>query len=120
MNVSCIQWDTQISKPSLVSLVVVVRNVPLEFVHKQWFPFLATSFVANGVFNLHLIKNSAIVEFNKKCIADRAFRWLMIVDTESFILYTINFGPKGVDTRIGCRLIGAKKKKIQTLSKVRA
>jgi hypothetical protein len=55
----------QISLPILVSLVVVVRNVPLEFIHKQRLAFLATPFVSDGVFDLHLSKSSAIVEFDE-------------------------------------------------------
>jgi hypothetical protein len=45
----------------------------------------------------------------------------MIVDTESFVLYTINFGTEDVYTRVGSRLIGAVERKgIQISSREQA
>ena len=90
----------------------MVRNVPLELVHKQRFSFLATSFVSDGVFDFHLIKSSAIVEFDTNCIADGAFRRFMVVNAEAFVLYTINLGAEYIDTRVGGRLVGALEGKV--------
>jgi len=97
----------QTNGPALVSLVVVVRNVPLELVHKQRFSFLTTSFVSYGIFDLNLVKNSAIVEFHENCIADGTFRRFMIVNAEPFVLYTIYFPTEDIDARVSGRLVGA-------------
>ena len=98
--------DMQSNQPVLMSLVIVMRNVPLEFVHKQRFSFFTSSFVANGVFNLYLVKNGAIVEFDEKCIANGAFGRLMIINTKTFVLDAINFGAEDIDTMVGSRSVG--------------
>ena len=64
--------------------------------------------MSNRILNLHLIKNRTIIQLNEQRIPDRAFRWFVVLNTESFILDAMYFIAQLVDAWIGRRFVGAK------------
>lgn len=67
--------------------------------------------MANGVLNLNLIKDGAIVEFNKESVANGAPLRIMILHAEAAVFNAVDLSTEGVNARIGGGGIGAKKKK---------
>jgi hypothetical protein len=63
--------------------------------------------VPNWVLNLDLIKYRAIVQLDEQRISDRASFWVMVLNTEAFVLDTINLGTKCVNTWVSGRLVRA-------------
>lgn len=57
--------------------------------------------MSNGILNLYLIQHRSIVQFDKKGVADGAFRRFVIIDAEVLLFHAVDFGAKGIDTRIG-------------------
>jgi hypothetical protein len=66
--------------------------------------------VSNRIFNLYLVKDSAIVKLDKQSISNGALGRLMIFSTKTLILNTINLGAQGIDTWVGSRGVGARLK----------
>lgn len=89
-----------------MSLVEVVRNVPPEFVDQQGSALCSPPLVANRVLDLHFFELSAIGQLNKECIPNGALRWIVILDGESWLFNTVNFGTKLVDARVRGGFIG--------------
>lgn len=59
----------------------------------------------NWVLDLDLVKYRAIVQLDKQRISDRAFFRVMVLNTEAFVLDTINLGTKCVDTWVSGILV---------------
>jgi hypothetical protein len=91
----------------LVSLVEVMRDVPLKFVHQQRSSLGTTSLVTDRVLDLNFIQNSAIVEFDQEGITDGTFGRVMVVHAEALILDTVHFGAESVNAGISGRGVGA-------------
>jgi hypothetical protein len=64
--------------------------------------------VPNRIFNLYLVKDSAIVKLDKQSISNGALGRLMVFSTKTLILNTVNLGAQGIDAWVGSRGIGAK------------
>lgn len=57
--------------------------------------------MANGILDLDFVKDGSIVQFHKQSISNRPLLRIMIIDAERLFLSAIQFGPKGVYTRVG-------------------
>ena len=91
----------------LVSLVVVVGNVPLEFVDQQRRAFGPTPLVANGVFDFNFIKNGSVVQLNEEGVADGSLGGVVVLDTETLLLDAVNLGTEGINSWVCSRSISA-------------
>lgn len=91
----------------LVSLVVVVGNVPLEFVDQQRRAFGATPLVADGVFDFNFIKNGSVVQLNEEGVADGSHGGVVVLDTKTLLLDAVNLGTEGINSWVRGSGIGA-------------
>ena len=82
----------------LMSLVVVVGNVPLEFVDQQRRAFGAASLVADGVFDFNFINNGSVVQLNKEGVADGSLGRVVVLDAETILLDTVNLRTEGINS----------------------
>jgi hypothetical protein len=88
-----------------MGVIEVVPDVVTEFGKQERSAFLTTALVPNWVLDLDLVKYSAIVQLNEQRISDRAFFRVMVLNTEAFVLDTINLGTKCVDAWVSGRLV---------------
>jgi hypothetical protein len=91
----------------LMSLVVVVGNVPLEFVDQQRRAFGPTPLVADGVFDFNLIKNGSVVQLNEEGVADGSLGGVVVLDAETLLLDAVNLGTEGINSWVRSSGIGA-------------
>lgn len=91
----------------LVRGIEVGCDVVLELGHEERSALRAAALVADGVLDLNLVEDGAVVEFNEKGIADGALLGVVVVDAEILILHTIDLGAERVDAGVGGRRIGA-------------
>jgi len=82
----------------LVSLVIVMGDVPLEFIDQQWGAFGSTPFVADWVLDFNLIENGSVVKLNEEGVADGSLGGVVILDAETFLLDAENLGTEGIDS----------------------
>jgi len=59
------------------------------------------------IFDFDLVQFRAVVELYGDGISNGSFLWIVILDTVALLLYTSNFGPELVNTRVRGGLIGA-------------
>lgn len=64
----------------LMSLIEVVRDVPLELVDQQGSTLCSPPLVANRVLDLDFFELGTVIQLNQECIPDGALRWVMVVD----------------------------------------
>lgn len=87
----------------LVSLVVVMGDVPLEFVDQQWGAFGPTPLVANRVLDFNFVKNSSIVKLNEEGVADGSLGGVVILDAETLLLDAVNLGTEFINSWVRSR-----------------
>lgn len=63
-----------------MSLIEVVRDVPLELVDQQGSTLCSPPLVANRVLDLDFFELGTVIQLNQECIPDGALRWVMVVD----------------------------------------
>ena len=89
--------------------LVVIRNVPLELVDKQRGTLLTAELMANGILNLDLIEDGAVVKFNEESIADGPLLGSVVLFRESLVFHTVNLGAECVNAGVSSGSVGAKK-----------
>jgi len=82
----------------LVSLVIVMRDVPLEFVDQQWGAFGPTPLVADRVLDFNLIENGSVVKLDEEGVADGSHSGIVILDAETLLLDAVNLRTEGIDS----------------------
>jgi len=90
-----------------MGLIVVVRNVPLELVDEERSTLSTASLMSDRVFNLDLVEDSAVVEFDQESISDGALGGVVIFNAETLLLHAVDLGAESVYPRVRSRSIGA-------------
>lgn len=84
-------------------------DMVLELGHEQGSALSAAALVANGVLDLDLVKDGAVVELDKEGVSDGALLRVVVVNAELGLLHTVDLGTESVNAGIGSRCVSAGK-----------
>ena len=91
----------------LMSLVEVMRDMPLELVHQQRSSLGTTSLMTNRVLDLDFIQDGAIVEFDQESVIDGTFSRVMVVNAKALVFNTGDLGTECVNAWVRGGGVGA-------------
>ena len=110
-NVQCTALERKTSTINLHLLTLrreVGINVALELLEQQGRALCTATLVTDRVLNLNFVEDGAVLELDKKRIADRALARLVVLDAESLVLNAGDLGPQLVDARVLSSLVGVR------------
>jgi hypothetical protein len=75
-----------------MSLVKVVRDMPLELVDQKRCALSASALVADRVLDLNLVQDGAVVELDKEGVANRSLVRCVVLGAEALVLNAVDLG----------------------------
>lgn len=87
-------------------MLEVRGNVTLKLLKQEGGSLLTATPVPDGVLDLDLIQDSAVIKLDKDRIADGPLRRLVVLDTESLVLNASDLSAEGVNAGITSGRIG--------------
>ena len=79
----------------------VELDAPFELVDQQRCTFRSSPLVSHRILDFHLIQDGSVIKCDKKCVPDRPFQGVVVINAKLLVFNTEDFSAEGVDAGIG-------------------